>query len=259
MEIDDCIFGIENELPLNIEQEEVMSPNKYDQIIADIAALRGEIANLGPPKVGLKQRFLIPTLAVLGSIAVSVITPVVLVNYVFKSQITDLVSDKLKKDGLDKVPGDLATLQGTVRDIKDNVTLLLQNALRTTASLAQPQFNQNLKAVSVQLGLAKQTKAKLDEPTRNALREKLLESNLLKDEDLWKARINFLTYESARFSTVDWNKTGQNLPPCTNVPMADLTFDARFQCAVDLDGIKLRNVEIKKRGCEVPWGTDFLG
>jgi hypothetical protein len=242
---DDRIFGIENELPLDIEQEEVMSPNKYDQLIADIATLRGEIAKLSPAKGGLKQKFLIPALTVLGSIAVSVITPVALVKYVFKSQISDLVSDKLKSDGLDKVPGDLATLQESVRGIKDNVTLLLQNALKTTAFLAQPQFNRNLKAVAVQLGLAKQANAKLDEATRNALREKLLESDLSKDEDLWKARISFLAYESASSSIVDWNKTGQNLPLCTNAPMTNLTFDADFRCRIDLDGMKLRNVQIK--------------
>ncbi len=140
----------------------------------------------------------------------------------------------------------LQKLSGQVSRIGDNVDILLRNGLKTTSSLTQPQFNQNLGVVSTQLDLARQLKAKLDEQTRNALRERLLESSLSADKDLWQARINFLSYESASFSTVTWDRSGQeNLGICANGPMAGLTFDAKFRCRFDLDGAILKDFRIE--------------
>jgi hypothetical protein len=169
-----------------------------------------------------------------------------------KHDIGDVVKEQIQPllERQQKTSDQVSGLASDIGGLKDNVKLLLENALKTTASLSQQQFDENLIGVSTQLALSRGMNAVADPGVIKDIREKLIHSDQGAGQPYWMAAGNFITYTSFRSVRSIEDSAIARMYPCLNNPpkktgtITNLTLNAQFNCFFALDGERWTDVKV---------------
>jgi hypothetical protein len=137
----------------------------------------------------------------LGGVVVAVLTlALTLVLELSKHQAQDLESTIDKRITAlvkpETIVSDLGKLQQQVKDMHEDVGLLLGKALKVSASLPVKQFGENADALSAQLAVAHKVRLPVDRGATNTLREKLRDSKATDGPAYWGLAAELVSYIS---------------------------------------------------------------